>query len=103
MSRQTEFEIESTVISTRVTKPMYEALLRLLALNAHITISDYLRDLIRRDLEQKGLLKTTVERKGQGRAGSREIFPSSVGNKFSLKPCSRPSPQNPSKEGLGYE
>jgi Arc/MetJ-type ribon-helix-helix transcriptional regulator len=58
MSKQTEFEIESTVIATRITKPMYEALLRLLTLDAHITISDYIRDLIRRDLEQKGLLKT---------------------------------------------
>ena len=61
MSKQTELEIESTVISTRITRPMYKALLQLLTLNTHITISDYIRDLIRRDLEQKGLLKTKPE------------------------------------------
>jgi len=55
MSKQVE--VETTVIATRVTKPMYKALLKMLSLDAHITVADYIRDLIRRDLEQKGLLK----------------------------------------------
>lgn len=59
MSKQTE--IETTVIATRVTKNMYEALLKRISLDAHITVSDYLRDLIRRDLEQKGFLKIKLE------------------------------------------
>ena len=61
MSRQTE--IETLTVSTRITKPMYEALLRILTKNAHVTVSDYIRDLIRRDLEAKGLLKP-MERGG---------------------------------------
>jgi len=36
---------------------MHKALLKMLSLDAHITVADYIRDLIRRDLEQKGLLK----------------------------------------------
>jgi hypothetical protein len=48
---------ENAVVGTRITKPMYEALLKHIALNSHITVSDYLRDLLRRDLEQKGFLK----------------------------------------------
>jgi Arc/MetJ-type ribon-helix-helix transcriptional regulator len=44
-------------ISTRVTKPMYEAILRFLKCSAHINTSDYLRDLIREDLERKGVFK----------------------------------------------
>ena len=63
MSRQTQFEIESTVISTRITKPMYKTLLKMLSLNAHVTVADYIRDLIRRDLEQKGLLEIKQQQK----------------------------------------
>ena len=51
-------EIENAVVGTRITRPMYDALIKFLTLDSHITISDYLRDLLRRDLEQKGFLKT---------------------------------------------
>ncbi|MEM3824238.1 MAG: hypothetical protein QXH87_04820 [Candidatus Bathyarchaeia archaeon] len=61
MSRQTEVEVETLTVSTRITKPMYEALLRVLTQNAHVTVADYIRDLIRRDLEAKGLLKPVKE------------------------------------------
>jgi len=61
VSKQTELEIETLTVATRITKPMYEALLKMLTQNAHVTVSDYIRDLIRRDLEQKGLLKTKTE------------------------------------------
>jgi len=50
-------EVETTVIGTRITKPMHKALLKMLSLDAHVTVADYIRDLIRRDLERKGLLK----------------------------------------------
>ncbi|MEM3629378.1 MAG: hypothetical protein QXE06_08435, partial [Candidatus Bathyarchaeia archaeon] len=52
-----EVEIETLTVATRITKPMYEALLKMLTQNAHVTVSDYIRDLIRKDLEQKGILK----------------------------------------------
>jgi hypothetical protein len=51
-------ESENVVVGTRITKPMYAALVKLLTLDSHVTISDYLRDVLRRDLEQKGFLKT---------------------------------------------
>jgi Arc/MetJ-type ribon-helix-helix transcriptional regulator len=53
---QTQKEITTIPISTRVTRPMYEAMIRLLRCNAHINVSDYVRDLIREDLEKKGAL-----------------------------------------------
>jgi hypothetical protein len=48
---------ENVVVGTRITKPMYVALLKRIAFDSHVTVSDYLRDLLRRDLEQKGFLK----------------------------------------------
>jgi len=57
LGRQKQVEIESLTISTRITKPMHKALLKMLSLDAHITVADYIRDLIRRDLESKGLLE----------------------------------------------
>ena len=44
-------------VATCITLPMAEALEIYLAKNAHVTPSDYLRDLIRRDLKQHGFLK----------------------------------------------
>ncbi|MEM2439956.1 MAG: hypothetical protein QW493_01915 [Candidatus Bathyarchaeia archaeon] len=65
MSKQ-KVEIETLTVATRITKPMYEALLRALTQNAHVTVSDYIRDLIRRDLEAKGLLKPIKEGEQHG-------------------------------------
>jgi hypothetical protein len=53
-------EYDNVVVGTRVTKPMFNAVLRCLQLDSHITIADYLRDVLRRDLEAKGFLKTEV-------------------------------------------
>lgn len=50
-------ESENAVVGTRITKSMYEALLKFMALDSHVTVSDYIRDLLRRDLEHKGFLK----------------------------------------------
>lgn len=54
--------IETTTVATRITRPMETAMLRMLSANAHISISDYLRDLIRKDLERRGVF---FDAKGQ--------------------------------------
>jgi len=51
---QTEKEAESVTVATRITKPMYDALTKVLLTNAHLNTADYVRDLIRRDLETRG-------------------------------------------------
>jgi len=53
MVKAEKLKIENKTVGTRITKPMYDRLLQLLAVNAHLSISDYLRDLIRKDLESK--------------------------------------------------
>ena len=47
-------KIPQKTVGTKITMPMYDAMQQLLMVNAHVTPSDYLRDLIRRDLEAKG-------------------------------------------------
>ena len=47
--------IESTSVSTRITKHMHGAILELLEVNDHLNVADYLRDLIRKDLEKRGV------------------------------------------------
>ena len=47
--------IETTPVSTRITKPMRKAITDLLKMNAHVNVADYLRDLIRKDLEARGV------------------------------------------------
>ena len=47
--------IETTPVSTRITKPMRKAISDLLRINAHVNVADYLRDLIRKDLEVRGI------------------------------------------------
>lgn len=51
----TKNAIETTPVSTRITKPMHKAILDLLRVNAHVNVADYIRDLIRKDLERKGV------------------------------------------------
>lgn len=53
-------ECDNVVVGTRVTKPMFQAVLKCLELGSHITIADYLRDVLRRDLEARGFLKIEV-------------------------------------------
>jgi len=47
--------IKTFTVSTRVTKPMFEGIQTILEINAHINTADYVRDLIRRDLEDRGI------------------------------------------------
>jgi predicted RNA-binding protein Jag len=55
--------VETMTVSTRITKPTQKALLGFLARDAHINVADYLRDLIRKDLERHGVkvLETVTE------------------------------------------
>jgi hypothetical protein len=46
-------ELETVTVATRITKPMLKGLRFILSTNAHINTADYLRDLIRRDLEER--------------------------------------------------
>jgi hypothetical protein len=47
--------IETIPVSTRITRPMRHAINSVLQVNAHINVADYLRDLIRKDLEARGI------------------------------------------------
>jgi Arc/MetJ-type ribon-helix-helix transcriptional regulator len=47
--------IETIPVSTRITRPMRRAINGVLQVNAHINVADYLRDLIRKDLESRGV------------------------------------------------
>lgn len=48
--------MQTIPVATRITEPMKEAIFRVLLTNAHINMADYIRDLIRKDLEKRGLL-----------------------------------------------
>ena len=52
---QKQKEIVTIPVATRITKPMLKGIQTVLATNAHINMADYLRDLIRRDLEDRGI------------------------------------------------
>jgi len=52
---QTKKETETIPVATRITKPMLKGIQTVLATNAHINVADYVRDLIRRDLEDRGI------------------------------------------------
>lgn len=54
MVKAEQLKIESRTVGARITKVMYDKILELLPQNAHVSISDYLRDLVRRDLEAQG-------------------------------------------------
>jgi len=43
---------ETITVGTRITKSMYNELIRLLKKNPHLNMADYLRDLIRKELER---------------------------------------------------
>lgn len=49
-------ESQTIPIATRITRPMQKAIQKVLATNAHINTADYVRDLIRKDLEKRGFL-----------------------------------------------
>jgi len=54
---KTKKENETVTVATRITKPMFKAVQIVLATNAHLNTADYVRDLIRRDLEERGTFK----------------------------------------------
>lgn len=47
-------EVETIPVATRITKVMHDAMNKVLLTNAHLNTADYVRDLIRRDLEARG-------------------------------------------------
>jgi Arc/MetJ-type ribon-helix-helix transcriptional regulator len=47
----------TVTIGTRITKTMKTDLDKLLATDGHLNTADYVRDLIRKDLERRGLLE----------------------------------------------
>lgn len=51
----TKETVETVPVSTRITHPMRQAINGVLQVNAHINVADYLRDLIRKDLESRGV------------------------------------------------
>ena len=52
--RKNGSQIKQQTVSTRITQPMLEKLNEYLIIDAHVSLADYIRDLIRRDLESKG-------------------------------------------------
>jgi Arc/MetJ-type ribon-helix-helix transcriptional regulator len=52
---------ETVSIGTRVTESMQKAIEKVLESDGHLNESDYLRDLIREDLEKRGLLRQEVK------------------------------------------
>lgn len=47
--------VDTVPVSTRITHPMKRAINEVLQTNAHINTADYIRDLIRKDLENRGV------------------------------------------------
>ena len=48
-------------ISTRITENMGRAIAKILLTDGHLNVADYVRDLIREDLEKRGLLEQKKE------------------------------------------
>jgi Arc/MetJ-type ribon-helix-helix transcriptional regulator len=48
---------DTTPVSTRVTETTANTIVKVLEKEGYLNVSDYLRDLIRKDLENRGLLR----------------------------------------------
>jgi len=59
---QAQKEIETVTVATRVTKRMLKAIKTILETNAYMNTADYVRDLIRRDLEKRGIQFEPIDR-----------------------------------------
>ncbi len=57
---QQNSEKETIPIATRITGNMKTAILLVLETDAHVSLSDYLRDLIRKDLESRGFFQKKI-------------------------------------------
>ncbi|MGA3290630.1 MAG: hypothetical protein ABSD42_10375 [Candidatus Bathyarchaeia archaeon] len=53
---QTERVKETIPIGTRITAAMQKGIEQVLATDGHLNTADYVRDLIRKDLDKRGLL-----------------------------------------------
>ena len=51
-----EEDTQNVPVATRITETMQKAIQKILLADAHINTADYIRDLIRKDLEKRGLL-----------------------------------------------
>lgn len=52
--------VQTVPISTRITGSMQKGIERILATDGHLNTADYVRDLIRKDLEKRGLLTEPI-------------------------------------------
>lgn len=50
-----KYEADSKVVSTRVTIPVYEAINKVIETGLYFRTSDYLRDIITKDLKSRGI------------------------------------------------
>lgn len=48
------------VVGTRITETMQTGIDKILMLDGHVNKADYIRDLIRKDLEKRGLLHSVL-------------------------------------------
>ena len=55
---------ETVPIGTRITEAMQKGITQVLSSDGHVNKADYLRDLIRKDLEKRGLLSKLFEEVG---------------------------------------
>lgn len=46
---------DTKVISGRISPPMYEAVIKVVESGSYVNVTDYLRDIIRKDLEARGI------------------------------------------------
>lgn len=57
---QTDKIKETIPIGTRITSAMQKGIERVLDTDGHVNTADYVRDLIRKDLEKRGLLNEPI-------------------------------------------
>ena len=46
---------DTKTISGRISPPMYEAIIKVVESGSYVNVTDYLRDIIRKDLEARGI------------------------------------------------
>ena len=47
---------DTKMISGRISPPMYEAVIKVVESGSYVNVTDYLRDIIRKDLEARGIV-----------------------------------------------
>lgn len=56
---------ETIPIGTRITEAMQKGVEEILLTDGHVNKADYVRDLIRKDLEKRGLLSEKIKQNGE--------------------------------------